>query len=78
VASNIYMQKDGPKYQIGHGVVLGYLLLLLCGGSLVTHFMLVSENKKRASGKRDAWIEGKSEREIDMLGDKRPDFIYTT
>lgn len=71
------MSKDSPKYRPGHAVVLAYLLLFLCIGSLSTHFLLVNENKKRQQGKRDAWIEGKSESEIELLGDKRPDFIYT-
>ena len=49
---------------------------LLCG-SIVTHFLLVSENKKRLAGKRDYLVEGKSESEIELLGDRRPDFLYT-
>jgi nitrate/nitrite transporter NarK len=77
VASNIYPSSDSPNYRPGHGVVLGYLTLFLFCGSIFTHFMLIGENKKRTSGKRDHWIEGKSESEIDLLGDKRPDFLYT-
>lgn len=78
VASNIYIQKQAPKFRTGHGVVLGYLVVFLFGGSIVTHFLLEWENKKRLSGKRDHWIEGKNQAEIEKLGDKRPDFIYTT
>jgi hypothetical protein len=43
----------------------------LFGGSIVTHLLLRMENAKRTAGKRDHWIEGKSEHEIEMLGDKR-------
>lgn len=78
VSSNIYRAKDKPKYSLGHGVVLAYMTLFLLGGSLATHFALEAENKKRREGKRDHWVEGKDEMEIKMLGDKRPDFIYTT
>ncbi|KAM0701268.1 hypothetical protein Q7P35_011629 [Cladosporium inversicolor] len=77
VASNIYRAADKPLYRLGHGVVLAYLTLFLLGGSVVTHIMLRNENRKRRAGKRDATIEGKSEEEIDLMGDKRPDFIYT-
>lgn len=42
------------------------------------HFALERENKLRLAGKRDHWVEGKSEQEIADLGDMRPDFIYTT
>ena len=77
VSSNIYLPQDSPNYRPGHGVVLAYLAVFLLGGSLFTHFMLVAENNKRKAGGRDSWIEGKSESEIDLLGDKRPDFLYT-
>jgi nitrate/nitrite transporter NarK len=71
VASNIYRNKDKPRYLPGHGTVIGYMGLFLFGGSIVTHLYLRAENKKRMEGKRDHWIEGKSEQEIEMLGDKR-------
>jgi hypothetical protein len=71
VASNIYRAADKPLYRLGHGVVLAYLTLFLLGGSVITHLMLRAENRKRRAGKRDASIEGKSEEEIDLMGDKR-------
>jgi hypothetical protein len=39
--------------------------------------LLVNENKKRVSGQRDVWAEGKTDDEVERLGDRRPDFIYT-
>lgn len=77
VSSNIYRGRDKPRYFLGHGVVLAYLVLWLLGGSIVTRFLLARENKKRISGKRDEWVEGKSGAEVEALGDKRPDFLYT-
>ncbi|KAH7072943.1 MFS nicotinic acid transporter-like protein Tna1 [Paraphoma chrysanthemicola] len=76
VSSNIYRQADKPRFFLGHGVVLAYLALFLFGGSIVTRMMLVLENKKRKSGKRDHWVEGKSEKEVLELGDEKPDFVY--
>lgn len=76
VSSNIYRQEDRPRFFVGHGVVLAYLVLFLLGGSVATHFALRSENAKRRRGERDAWIEGKSEKEVELLGDRRPDFLY--
>lgn len=78
VSSNIYRSEDSPNYRPGHGVVLGYLTVFLLGGSIFTHFMLIAENKKKLRGDRDVWIVGKSESEVELMGDKRPDFIYTT
>ncbi|KAK5107451.1 hypothetical protein LTR62_001249 [Meristemomyces frigidus] len=77
VSSNIYRAQDKPNYRLGHGVVLAYMVLFLLGGSLFTHFMLVAENKKRLAGKRDGRVAGLSRSEIELLGDMRPDFIYT-
>ena len=77
VSSNVYQAKDAPYYRRGHGIILGYLTILLFGGSVLQYFLLKKENQKRRAGGRDYWAEGKSEEEIERLGDKRPDFIYT-
>jgi MFS family permease len=77
VSSNIYRKKDAPRFLPGHGTVLAYMSLFLLGGSVLQRFLLVQENKKRLSGRRDGWIEGKTEAEIENLGDRKPDFIYT-
>ncbi|CAI7651710.1 unnamed protein product [Penicillium viridicatum] len=77
VSSNIYRDDDKPNYYPGHGVVLGYLVLFLFGGSVVQYFLLRRENGKRRRGERDHWIEGLDQSEIELLGDNRPDFIYT-
>ena len=76
VSSNIYRGEDKPRYFMGHGIVLAYLTLFLFIGSIATRMMLVSENKKRLNGLRDVWVEGKSEDEIRVMGDRRPDFQY--
>jgi hypothetical protein len=77
VSSNIYREGDAPRFLPGHGTVLAYLALFLLGGSIVHRVLLVRENKKRTSGLRDEWAEGKSEHEVEKMGDKRPDFLYT-
>ncbi|KAI0515274.1 major facilitator superfamily domain-containing protein [Xylaria bambusicola] len=75
VSSNIYF--DPPRYLQGHGVVLAYMIIFLFGGSILMTTLLRVENKKRLEGKRDYLAEGKSEAELDLLGDRRPDFLYT-
>ena len=77
VASNIYRTEDRPRFKPGHATVLAYEALFLLGGSAVQHVLQRRENAKRRSGARDGWIVGKTEEEIDKLGDKRPDFIHT-
>lgn len=75
VSSNIYF--NSPRYLEGHGVMVAYMTLFLFGGSLLMTTLLRIENKKRRQGKRDYRIEGKSAKEIEALGDARPDFMYT-
>ena len=76
VSSNIYRENNAPRFKPGHSVVLAYETLFLLGGSVLQYVLLRRENAKRRRGERDYWIEGKSEAEIEKLGDKRPDFIY--
>ncbi|KAB2104735.1 hypothetical protein AG0111_0g6499 [Alternaria gaisen] len=78
VSSNIYNKWEAPHYRTGHGIVLAYMFLFLFGGTLFMHVMLKRENKLRKEGKRDHWMQGKTEDEIDDMGDVRPDFYYTT
>lgn len=78
VSSNIYRAKDKPKYYLGHGVVLAYLVLFLLGGSVAMRQLLDRENKKRRNGERDHLGQGMSEEEkVHELGDQRADYIYT-
>jgi len=77
VSSNIYRGQDKPRFIPGHAVVLAYLVLFLLGGSVSTRFLLARENKKRENGERNQRVEGKNEKDVEALGDKRPDFMYT-
>ena len=77
VSSNIYQARDIPLYRQGHGIVLGYLTVFLFGGSVLMYFLLKRENARRDAGGRDYWVDGKDEKEVEMLGDTRPDFKYT-
>jgi hypothetical protein len=38
---------------------------------------LVRKNKARLAGKKNYLLEGKSREEVEMLGDERPDILYT-
>ena len=73
VSSNIYT----PGIRTGHSIMLAYLIVFLFGGSILQYILLRQENAKRLAGKRDVWVQGKSAKEIEAMGDRRPDFIYT-
>jgi len=76
VSSNIFFKT--PQYTVGHATIMAYMLACLVGGSALMHFLLERENAARRAGKRDHWVEGKTEKEAEALGDNRPDFLYTT
>jgi MFS family permease len=75
VSSNVYF--NGPRYPEGHAVIMAYLAVFLFGGSVLMTFLLRRENGKRRRGERDHWVQGLSEKEVEKLGDQRPDFVYT-
>lgn len=77
VSSNIYQATDAPLYRKGHGIVLAYLTVFLLGGSILQYTLLKKENAKRRAGGRDYWAHGKTDKEVETLGDTRPGFIYT-
>ncbi|KAK5987948.1 putative transporter [Cladobotryum mycophilum] len=75
VSSNIYFNK--PRYFEGHGTIVGYLFFgMFCGSALMATLLSI-ENKKRQNGERDYLAEGKTEKELEAMGDNRPDFLYT-
>ncbi|KAK1534850.1 major facilitator superfamily transporter [Colletotrichum costaricense] len=77
VSSNIYIKAESPRYLTGHGVVLGYQILFLLGGSIFMHFALRVANSRRRAGKMDAQWAGMTDEQRWVAGDKRPDFMYT-
>lgn len=75
IASNIYLQKQKPRYPVGFGVSLG--LVWLCGCSAIVFLVLIKlENKWRSQGRRDHRLNAPSE-EVDNLGDDHPSFKFT-
>lgn len=75
VSSNVYV--DAPRYFAGHGTVTAYLFVCMFCGSALMYALLRRENGKRRRGERDHRVEGKTDAEVAMLGDERPDFLYT-
>jgi len=73
----LYSTKDGPKYHTGYGVSIASVSLSVC----IFVFMALyyrSLNKQRAAGKEDWKMEGRSDEEIEEMGDKSPKYVYQT
>ncbi|CAG9985124.1 unnamed protein product [Clonostachys byssicola] len=77
VSSNIYLTRESPHFWTGHGVVLGYQVVCLLGGTIFMHFALRRMNANRKAGKMDAKWAALSEEQRWIEGDLRPDFVYT-
>ncbi|KAG5802607.1 hypothetical protein H9Q74_012918 [Fusarium xylarioides] len=77
VSSNIYLLREKPRYYTGHGVVFGYLVVFLLGGSILMHLGLRKMNRDRSLGKMDAKWDSLSDEQKWVQGDLRPDFKYT-
>lgn len=61
---------------MGYSVMIGLLsLAVFIYGGLSLHYRHV--NKRRLAGKEDHLISGKSDAEVEALGDRSPRFIYT-
>lgn len=50
---------------------MGFLAVFLFGGAIVHRFLLARENRARLNGERDHLLQGKSESELALMGDKR-------
>ncbi|GAB7365191.1 hypothetical protein MBLNU230_g6277t1 [Neophaeotheca triangularis] len=66
-----------PTYYPGYGATIGLLALGLVGMiTLEIHYK--RENKKRDRGERDYFLEGMPEEQVMELGEKHPEYRFTT
>ncbi|KAF2260285.1 MFS transporter-like protein [Lojkania enalia] len=73
IGTFIYLQRDAPKYALGHSISLGALVLTLIL-SCMQILYLRWENKKRERGERDERI---LQDDAHRLGHRHPFFRYT-
>ncbi|OAL06881.1 MFS general substrate transporter [Phaeosphaeriaceae sp. SRC1lsM3a] len=73
IGTFIYLQRDAPKYVLGHAVSLGALVLTVILATAQV-FYLQWENKKRDKGERDHRLVEEIE---SKLGHRHPNFRYT-
>ncbi|KAI5360651.1 Putative MFS transporter superfamily [Septoria linicola] len=77
VLSPFLFTGSGPVYTGGYAVAIALLGL---SGSLFTgmHFYWRRRNTNKRAGKEDWRAEGLSEEEVKELGDKNPNYFFTT
>jgi len=70
-----YLPADAPNFHHGNSLNLA-TSSLSCVVALVGLIYIRHENSKRASGGRDYRLAGKTQKEIEQLGWKHPQFVY--
>ncbi|KAJ9606410.1 hypothetical protein H2200_009371 [Cladophialophora chaetospira] len=73
MASNFYRSVDAPKYLLGHGLEIMFVVLGL-GAVITLRISYAAINKKR---ERSGAAESYSDEQLADLGDKSPSFRYT-
>lgn len=75
MASNFYRQADKPRYFLGHGLVLGFVV----AGLIATVVLVLgyrASNKKHAQQISNGSITPITPRQLALMGDKAPTFQY--
>lgn len=75
MASNFYRQADSPRYILGHGLEIGFVVLGIFG-ALVMIWGYARQNKKRSRLMAEG-IEGRwTNEELSAAGDRAVTFRY--
>lgn len=65
-----------PRYIPGYAATIGMLVLAFCI-HLAVHLHFKNKNKRKLAGQEDWRIEGKTEEEINEMGEHNPRYLYT-
>ncbi|KPI35872.1 High-affinity nicotinic acid transporter [Cyphellophora attinorum] len=75
VGTNIFLDKEAPRYQTGYGTALGFICLGL-GVACALEVCLKIGNKRKESMSEDEVRQKYTDAELDKMGDKSPLFRY--
>lgn len=76
VSPFLYATETKPTYYPGYGATIGLLTLGICLYTAL-HMYFRIQNKKKREGKFDYLMEGKTEEEIEEMGEHNPRYMYT-
>ena len=74
--SNIFLQREAPRYRTGYGVCLGFVVAAMCM-TLFLKRVYTKINKERDAMTEEEITAKYSEAELLEMGDKSPYFRYT-
>ncbi|KAF4958722.1 hypothetical protein FSARC_10947 [Fusarium sarcochroum] len=72
----LFSNEHAPEYRPGYAASIG-MLVLAVGIHTVVYLHFKRLNKRKLSGKEDWRMEGKTEEEINELGEHNPRYLYT-
>jgi MFS family permease len=75
VGTNIFLDKEAPRYQTGYAVSLGFICLGLAT-AVILEIVLKARNKQKEAFNEDEVRESYTNEQLDKLGDKSPLFKY--
>lgn len=73
MASNFYRAQDAPKYLLGHGLDIGFVVL----GLIAVVTLRISYGRINSKREKSGAAEGLTDKELSDLGDRSPAFRYT-
>jgi hypothetical protein len=73
----LYASKDAPKYYTAYGVSIAALCVSVAIFSFMSWYYR-NVNRNRRQGKEDWKLEGKTEKEVEEMGDDSPRYVYST
>lgn len=76
VGTNIFLDKEGPRYPTGYGTSLGIICLGLVS-AFSLEFLLWTLNKKKAKLSEDDVRQQYSQEQLDGMGEASPLYKYT-
>lgn len=71
----LFSASQAPTYRPGYGASIGMLFLSLCLNVLL-HWHFKRQNKQRDQGRHDHLLEGKTDLEIEAMGERSPKFRF--
>ena len=73
MASNFYRAQDKPKFLLGHGLELGFVVM----GMIAVVVLRISYGRINAKREKSGDAHALTDTDLSDLGDKSPSFRYT-
>lgn len=72
----LFSSSEAPTYRPGYGASIGMLVLSL-GLNILLHWHFKRQNKQRDQGLHDHLLEGKTDVEVEAMGERSPKFRFS-